>query len=395
MALSLALTTPSSVSFANDAASALVAAEQKRDLEIQQREIQAQLEENERKREELEADQKRMQEEARNNKQGGAMAANMLGIGLIAAGTIMVIIGSIPPTAGGNPALLPPGLFTLAGGMGAMMAGAAMGQNAGQNQNFANNLDSLNPDFPTVTPGFNVDDGTTTGDLNSAAIDPETGKVDPSRVASKLGIDPEALRNGALGEIMDKFEAETGLNREEFARGLLAGKSPAELLDGKANGLSKEQLEKGIAVAQGQIEAGGGIQGELEKLAKDAGLDELYGQVGDIGSAGNDYVASGGGLGGASQAGAQKTDLANLLGISKKGKKLDLGLGKAKELSLKDLNKFKAAAGGGARNLASRPDSLFSRVSRRYRKVSKLMLGFIPKGLEAVESQFEQLESEL
>lgn len=360
-------------------------AEAERELRIREREAEAKQAELDQLRE----DQKKAQEDARDNKQSGANAANMLGIGLIAAGTIMVIIGSIPPP-GGNPALLPPGLFMVAGGLGAMMAGAAMNANANQNQGFATNLDSLAPINPGVTPGFNVDDGTAQGNLNQSAVDPNTGKIDPSRVTNSVELNPDDLRSGTLGEIFDTFEAKTGLNRDDFARGLLAGKTPAELLDGKANGLTKEQLQKGIDAAQSNILTGDGLNSELEKLAKEAGLDDLYANMkkGD----GTDFSGGGSGASLAGGGAAPKpVDLAGILGTKGKGKDGKAGAD-GKSFSMDDLKNLEPP--NLDRSIASQ-DSIFAMVSRRYQKVSKVMLGFIPNGLAPVEEGFEALEEEL
>ncbi len=356
-ALLIGFTSPVAPAHANSAEdqaeAALERAKANRTVRIQERRVA----ESEAELERLRESQRKAQEDARNNKQAGANAANMLGIGLMAAGTIMVIIGSNPPP-GGNPAMLPPGLFMIAGGLGAMMAGAAMNQNAGQNQGFANNLGSLAPPDPKVNPGFNVDNGT----------DPRRGKFNSNRIGSSVAINSDDLRNGTLGEIFDKFEAETGLNRENFARSLLEGKSPSELLDGKVNDLTKEQLEKGIQAAQSNLLAGDGFQSELEELAKEAGLDELYAKMND--SNGTDFKGASRGLAGGSKKPVKKFDFNSLKEPSKVEQKFDLAKTDFDKLS--DEVKAQLLKEGRV------GISLFDMVARQYRKKTPLLFGQDP-----------------
>ena len=218
--------------------------------------------------------QKDAQQSAAKGSEKGGMMANILGMALMAGGAVMVTVGTVPCAEGAcNWPLIAAGVFTIAGGVGSMMAGQAMNKNADKGFQNVGGLDSIGPLGTATTP-------TTTGKMNVAGDQSSNSAKGEEAIATagnKVDIDPDQLRNGKLGEIMDKFEAATGIKRDDFARGVAAGISPAELLKG-VGGLSKDELQNAIDNAANTGGAGGGAigAGDIEKLAKDMGLEDMY-----------------------------------------------------------------------------------------------------------------------
>lgn len=239
------------------------------------------------------ASQKAAQEQSKKKSGQGSQTAMILGGGLLAAGAIMLAMSSTQPQ------LKVPAYVMLGGGATAMLAGMMMGQNAdkaGGNAGGLGSFTNLGPGGdPTGVP-VNNRGGTsnTSGRTSSAELGGST--------SASIALDPEALQNGKVGEIFDKFEAATGIKREDFARGINAGISPAELLQG-IGGASKEEIQAGIDSASSA--GGGSTASDLASLAAETGLSDLYAEAQ---SEGLDFTGGGGkGLNaatGASTAGA-------------------------------------------------------------------------------------------
>lgn len=299
----------------------------------------------------LQNQQQAQMDAANKSKQGGDMAS-LLGMGLMGAGAVMVAVGMAqPPPTGPNMALVAAGMFMIAGGVGSMMAGQKMDNNSNRGYQNAGNLGSIG------TP-----DGLRT---NTGTILNKDGSLGDRAGGGKLEIDTNALRNGKLGEIFDKFEAETGINRDDFAKGVASGLSPAELLQGQG-GLTKEQYQNGIDNALASGGKGSPLDGaDIEKLAKDAGLDELYAAANDgtvdfDGSGASRALAAKGGAGSES-----KFDFGKLGGA-------ETAAAGADKVDISQLSEQvqKQLAKEGRTGL-----TLFQIVSSRYRKVTPMMFG--------------------
>ncbi len=341
--------------------------------------------------------QEAAQDTAKKNKSNGSKMSTMLGIGLLAAGGIMLATGQMKIASGtatmksnaGNPPMLKQGeqeiatggtltkmgLFTMAGGGAALLAGQMMAQDAGANSNFKNDLGNLGDFDPNDT--FNVGDGTpgSVNDPNGGSGIRGGGKSGNSSNPA-IDINPEDLRNGTLGEILDKFEADTGLSRDDFARGVQAGISPAELLQGQG-GLTKKELEAGIAAAEAASDFGGasGLGGSMFEAAQEAGLGdlakELQANLDGSGDSTVDYDAgSGRGLATGGKPAPKKFDF-NSLKSSKPVKKVyDPTKVDFADLSEQVRNQLIKEGRSGK--------SLFDMVSHQYRKKTPLLFGRDP-----------------
>ena len=291
--------------------------------------------------------------------------ANILGMALMAGGAVMVTVGTVPCAEGAcNWPLIAAGVFTIAGGVGSMMAGQAMNKNADKGFQNVGGLDSIGPLGTATTP-------TTTGKMKVAGDQSSNSAKGEEAIATagnKVDIDPDQLRNGKLGEIMDKFEAATGIKRDDFARGVAAGISPAELLKG-VGGLSKDELQNAIDNAANTGGAGGGAigAGDIEKLAKDMGLEDMSARA--VKDEGGDFGAGGGASRALASAGAAAGTPGfdfGKLGAAEATPPKDTGL----DMSLLSDEVKKQLAKEGRTGL-----TLFQIVSARYRKVTPMMFG--------------------
>lgn len=331
--------------------------------------------------------QEKAQENATSNKSGGAKMANLLGMGLMAAGGIMLATGQAmqasPPTAAQGATLSKLGLYTLAGGAASMLVGMMMGKDAGKSANYDTNLGDLSnfsgdggTTFDPNTFGGGGSGGGSNG-VNSGA-NPTATLAGPGSSGSSIDFSPDDLRNGTLGQIFDKFEAETGISRDDFANGIKNGISPAELLKGQG-GLSQEQIQAGIDAATAANDFGngsGGIGSSLLNAANEAGLGDLAAELAanlenNDGSGAVAYSKSGRGL--ASTEGkseVKKFDFNSLADKKPMEKVFDAGSVDFSDLSEQVRNQLIKEGRSGK--------SLFEMVSTQYRKQTPIIFGEDP-----------------
>ena len=341
----------------SDAEKALTAAKATRDQKIAEQKVEAQ------RQAAIDSQKKAQEDTAKKNKSSG-QTASLLGMALAAGGAVMVTYALSQPQT--NVPLLVAGLFTIAGGMGSMMAANAMNKTGDAASANVGNLGSIGTGLGgTGTNGSGLK-------ANAGSIINPDGSLgnrsDGATTGNSIAINSDDLKNGKVGEIFDKFEAQTGIKREDFARGLESGKSPSELLKG-LGGLSQEQLEEGMKNAIASNGSGGSLgAGDIENIAKEMGLSDLYAEAKEDG--GLDF--SGGGGASRNAGSAASNPLANLAG--------NIGTTTAPSLLVDDsgkidLNNLSAEVRKQLEKEGRTGQSLFQMVTQRYRKVTPMLFG--------------------
>jgi hypothetical protein len=364
LAATLALALIPNPSFAqSDAQKALDAAKVTRDEKIAEQKIADQ-------RQAAIDNQKKAQEDTAKKNKSGSQTATLLGAALAAGGAVMVAY-AVSCCATTNTHLLIAGLFTIAGGAGSMMAASAMnktGNNATQN---AGNLGSLGQNFGgpgSNSSGLRSNAGSIInrdGTPGNRSTDLANGDLGSG--GNSIAINPDELTNGKVGEIFDKFEAQTGIKRDDFMQALASGKSPSELLAG-IGGLSQSDLEKGMKDAI-DANAGGSLGADdIENIAKDMGLSDLYADAKDSG----DVDFSGGGGASRSPASASPASGLNLAGNLATTAAPSL---LADDSGKIDLNNLSDQVRKQLEKEGRTGQSLFFMVTQRYRKVTPMLFG--------------------
>jgi hypothetical protein len=192
-----------------------------------------------------------------------------------------------------------------------MSAAGQMANNAGISGYNAGQMGNLNPTVPGVTtPGTGI---TTPPGTVGASIDTPGS-------TSGIQIDDSFTRTGKAGAIFDEFEQKTGIDRDEFAKGLKDGKSVADMLAASKNfggssadklqgmfdgaqamnandvmdklGLTPEELAAMAGKGEGEMNLAGASSNGSGAMRNPAstGLDGLLGGLGNTPAAGDGTV---------------------------------------------------------------------------------------------------------
>jgi hypothetical protein len=186
--------------------------------------------------------QKQNQQKA---KEGQGMA-QLMGIASIALGGYMIKTGvqtNASCTCGAGTPMIISGAMAIMQGIQGLMGAQKLGQMANTSAGFSGNLGSMGP-------------GTTKFNTNAGS--------------SGFSFDPNALKQGKIGDIMSRFEKATGMTRDALSKALMSGAKPQDIL-AKA-GISNADLAKAMAGASAAIKKD---PNALAANNKKLGIDKL------------------------------------------------------------------------------------------------------------------------
>lgn len=368
LSLSLGLGAASPVRAADEAAKAMETFQAQEKVRVAE-EAKKKQEEDRKAAQAAANSQKAAQEAAKKKSQQTSKMAQMLGMGLTVAGLGMIMASMATSDPATKEKLKETGTFTMMGGMAASMVGGMLGQNADKANSNASNMDSM---LPTVDNGsLGGNNFNTNPDLvKNSSGDKNVPLGDGVTTDSFVAIDPKS--KAAFDKIMDNFEKQTGVTRDQFASALASGAPLGDIMNGRG-GLTKDMINE--ALAKGQAAMGSGTSGaSLAKLADEVGLGELANQTID---AGVDFSGGGKALASNSSSGASSLPPLDLAGMMPPAPGANSGASAAEnsfnfERDVNPAIKRELAAKGIVQ------DSLFELVAKRYRVLAPMMLGYGP-----------------
>ena len=324
------------------------------------------------------------QDQAQDTKNAGGAAAEKLGQILQLVGAIMVAVG----TAQENPPLVTKGLYTLAGGLAASLVGSLMKGNASESGGNSQALDNLAALDFTGGPGLadlGLTPGLDLGNTGGTSGVPGVGVGDGPGGASGA-FDPDTLKDGAIGDLLAQFEAETGNDGTAFANSILNGDSIADTLAG-ATGIDASDIQAGIDAAKANADfsdASGGVGADLKELADGLGLEELVAGI-DSGTS----FAGGAGAGGLNKGGGGSLEVSPF-DFSQFKKTTNDAYYDPESNKNFDFNSFSDQVKRQLAKEGRTNKSLFQIVTGRYRVVTPVMLGLDLKSNSIETTTFQE-----
>ena len=309
--------------------------------------------------------QKKAQEAAKKTSMNAGQMAGILGVGLTITGLVMMMSKEETTKEYGQ--------YMMFGGMAASAAGGLLNNLGDKADKNSGNLDSLTPPTQPLQPDLR--------DINNNATKNPTLKIsDTPKANGFVAVDPNTLREGALGKAFDDFEKATGIPRDDFANAMANGASPLDIV-GDRLGMSRDELASSMAQAGEKIGASGGLSSEaIQEMANKAGLGELAANA--IATGAIDFEGGGSALksGSSGASTLAPLEMPNF-GVPDPNAGKTGGSTASLDFNFeRDVNpeiKRQLAAQGVVR------ESIFDLVGRRYRSLTPHMLGYGPsKALE-------------
>lgn len=236
---------------------------------------------------------------------------------------------------------------------------------ASQSSQMANTTGANASGMDTI--GNSVGTSPTPDSTSTASLGNSTGSSNP------IKLDPALLRTGKANDIMNQFENQFGIPRDQFANGVIGGQDPRNMLNSAPqNALSNDDMNKALRGAKAMSDsekaaalANSPIGAAQRELASKMGAGDAQYEVK---------------MAGASTAGS---------GLAAFGAKKD------SEPDAADLSATEAAVPGvspevqaalAAKEIADRQaglteQTIFEVVHAKYREKSKMIFGFNPDGL--------------